>query len=252
MYGNPRTKSIDDSGKESSLFVVRCTTCFSYIISPRRSQHTVNNDPYTYCSTCTFLMQIACVCKPCIICVHNSNFVFLLIYFIHIFIYTYLSLDIFQFWFLIFIFIFFFFILFSIIQRVHLCTNKYASLARNLLHLERIINCIDVLFYGLLRPKSSDSRRIAILCFTFAYCIVSCIIVSRHVSSLLAFQFFSLSLFFFFFYLHVMSLHDPFLFDLILVNIYMYTWRDLKLIEIQIETDRHNYFLLAIIKIYSN
>ena len=183
---------------------------------------------------------------------HNSNFVFLLIYFIHIYIYTYLSLDIYSILVFYFYFHFFFFILFSIIQRVHLCTNKYASLARNLLHLERIINCIDVLFYGLLRPKSSDSRRIAILCFTFAYCIVSCIIVSRHVSSLLAFQFFSLSLFFFFFYLHVMSLHDPFLFDLILVNIYMYTWRDLKLIEIQIETDRHNYFLLAIIKIYSN
>lgn len=151
---------------------------------------------------------------------HNSNFVFLLIYFIHIYIYTYLSLDIYSILVFYFYFHFFFFILFSIIQRVHLCTNKYASLARNLLHLERIINCIDVLFYGLLRPKSSDSRRIAILCFTFAYCIVSCIIVSRHVSSLLAFQFFSLSLFFFF-YLHVMSLHDPFLFDLILVNIYI-------------------------------
>lgn len=119
------------------------------------------------------------------------------------------------------------------------------------MHLERIINCIDVLlwhslFYDSLRPKSSDSRRIAILCFTFAYCIVSC----RGMSSLLAFQFFS-----FFFslslYLHVMSLHDPFLFDLIFVNIY--TRRDLKLIEIQIKpivTFLRNYLLLAM-KIYS-
>lgn len=120
------------------------------------------------------------------------------------------------------------------------------------MHLERIINCIDVLlwhslFYDSLRPKSSDSRRIAILCFTFAYCIVSC----RGMSSLLAFQFFS-----FFFSLSLFARHVTprsfFIRFLIFVNIY--TRRDLKLIEIQIKpivTFLRNYLLLAIIKIYS-
>lgn len=120
------------------------------------------------------------------------------------------------------------------------------------MHLERIINCIDVLlwhslFYDSLRPKSSDSRRIAILCFIFAYCIVSC----RGMSSLLAFQFFS-----FFFSLSLFARHVTprsfFIRFLIFVNIY--TRRDLKLIEIQIKpivTFLRNYLLLAIIKIYS-
>lgn len=107
-------------------------------------------------------------------------------------------------------------------------------MARNLLHLERIINCIDIPLVALavLWLVTTEIVRFPkdcpILCFTFAYCIVSCIIVSRHVELACVPIFF-----FFFFYLHVMSLHDPFLFDLIFI--WIYTWRDLKLIEIQIK-----------------
>lgn len=64
--------------------------------------------------------------------------------------------------------------------------------------------------------------------------------------------FLSLSLFFFLLFARHVTPRSFFIRFDSREYIYMYTWRDLKLIEIQIETNRQNYFLLAIKKIYSN
>lgn len=68
MYVWKSTHQIDRRFRKRIVFVC-CSMYYMFFIfiSPRWSQHIVNNDPYTYCSTCTFLMQIACVTMhyPC-------------------------------------------------------------------------------------------------------------------------------------------------------------------------------------------
>lgn len=182
---------------------------------------------------------------------HNSNFVFLLIYFIYICLSIYIN---FGFFFLFSFSFFFYSFFFSIIQRVHcvyvqINTHPWPGICCASRTNYKLYRCTLVAL-AVLRLVTTEIVRFPKDCnFMFHICILYSF-VSRHVELAcvpIFLFFFSLSL-----YLHVMSLHDPFLFDLIFVNIY--TRRDLKLIEIQIKpivTFLRNYLLLAIIKIYS-
>lgn len=128
-----------------------------------------------------------------------------------------MSLDIYQFWFLLFIFIFIFFLLFffSITQRVHyvyvqINTHPWPGICCASRTNYKLYRCTLVAL-AVLQLVTTEIVRFPKDCnFMFHICILYSF-VSRHVELAcvpIFLFFFSLSL-----YLHVMSLHDPFLFD---------------------------------------
>lgn len=183
---------------------------------------------------------------------HNSNFVFLLIYFIYICLSIYIN---FGFFFLFSFSFFFYSFFFSIIQRVHcvyvqINTHPWPGICCASRTNYKLYRCTLVAL-AVLRLVTTEIVRFPKDCnFMFHICILYSF-VSRHVElacvPIFLFFFLSLSLF----ARHVTP-RSFFIRFLIFVNIY--TRRDLKLIEIQIKpivTFLRNYLLLAIIKIYS-
>lgn len=183
---------------------------------------------------------------------HNSNFVFLLIYFIYICLSIYIN---FGFFFLFSFSFFFYSFFFSIIQRVHcvyvqINTHPWPGICCASRTNYKLYRCTLVAL-AVLRLVTTEIVRFPKDCnFMFHICILHSF-VSRHVElacvPIFLFFFLSLSLF----ARHVTP-RSFFIRFLIFVNIY--TRRDLKLIEIQIKpivTFLRNYLLLAIIKIYS-
>lgn len=199
-----------------------------------------------------YIFNANCLCNHALsVCITQISYSFS--YILYIFVSRYISILVSSFY---FHFHFFFFLLFffSIIQRVHcvyvqINTHPWPGICCASRTNYKLYRCTLVAL-AVLRLVTTEIVRFPKDCnFMFHICILYSF-VSRHVELAcvpIFLFFFSLSL-----YLHVMSLHDPFLFDLIFVNIY--TRRDLKLIEIQIKpivTFLRNYLLLAIMKIYS-
>lgn len=154
---------------------------------------------------------------------HNSNFVFLLIYFIYICLSIYIN---FGFFFLFSFSFFFLLFFFSIIQRVHcvyvqINTHPWPGICCASRTNYKLYRCTLVAL-AVLRLVTTEIVRFPKDCnFMFHICILYSFVYRRIEACRACLRsnfslFFSLSL-----YLHVMSLHDPFLFDFWFLWIYI-------------------------------
>lgn len=187
---------------------------------------------------------------------HNSNFVFLLIYFIYICLSIYINFG----FFFLFSFSFFFFLLFffSIIQRVHcvyvqINTHPWPGICCASRTNYKLYRCTLVAL-AVLRLVTTEIVRFPKDCnFMFHICILYSF-VYRRIEACRACLRSNFSLFFLSLSLFARHVTPRSFFIRFLIFVNIYTRRDLKLIEIQIKpivTFLRNYLLLAIIKIYS-
>lgn len=186
---------------------------------------------------------------------HNSNFVFLLIYFIYICLSIYIN---FGFFFLFSFSFFFYSFFFSIIQRVHcvyvqINTHPWPGICCASRTNYKLYRCTLVAL-AVLRLVTTEIVRFPKDCnFMFHICILYSF-VYRRIEACRACLRSNFSLFFLSLSLFARHVTPRSFFIRFLIFVNIYTRRDLKLIEIQIKpivTFLRNYLLLAIIKIYS-